>query len=94
MRKLGKLPAATVRASYELEYGSDSLEMHKDAIEPGQKVLIVDDLLATGGTARATIDLVRQLGADVVGVQFLIELVELKGRDRLTGENVHAILQY
>jgi adenine phosphoribosyltransferase len=94
VRKLGKLPAATVRASYDLEYGSDSLEMHKDAIEPGQKVLIVDDLLATGGTARATVDLVRQLGADVVGVQFLIELVDLKGRDRLTGENVHAILQY
>jgi len=83
-----------VRASYDLEYGSDSLEMHKDAIEPGQKVLIVDDLLATGGTARATIDLVRQLGADVVGVQFLIELVELNGRERLTGEKVHAILQY
>jgi len=94
VRKLGKLPAATVRASYDLEYGSDSLEMHKDAIEPGQKVLIVDDLLATGGTARATIDLVRQLGADVVGVQFLIELVELNGRERLTGEKVHAILQY
>jgi adenine phosphoribosyltransferase len=94
VRKLGKLPAATVRASYDLEYGSDSLEMHKDAIEPGQKVLIVDDLLATGGTARATVDLVRQLGADVVGVQFLIELVELKGRDRLTGETIRAILQY
>jgi adenine phosphoribosyltransferase len=94
VRKLGKLPAATVRASYDLEYGSDSLEMHKDAIEPGQKVLIVDDLLATGGTARATVDLVRQLGANVVGVQFLIELVELKGRDRLTGETIRAILQY
>jgi adenine phosphoribosyltransferase len=94
VRKLGKLPAPTIRATYNLEYGSDSLEMHRDAIERGEKVLIVDDLLATGGTARATIDLVRQLGADVVGVQFLIELIELKGRDRLTGENVRAILQY
>jgi adenine phosphoribosyltransferase len=68
--------------------------MHRDAIERGQKVLIVDDLLATGGTARATVDLVRQLGADVVGVQFLIELVDLKGRARLAGENVQAVLQY
>jgi adenine phosphoribosyltransferase len=94
VRKVGKLPSKTVRITYDLEYGSDSLEMHKDAIEPGQKVLIVDDLLATGGTARATIDLVRQLGANVVGVQFLIELVELKGRDRLAGETIRAILQY
>ncbi len=93
VRKLGKLPAPTIRATYDLEYGSDSLEMHRDAIERGQKVLIVDDLLATGGTARATVDLVRQLGADVVGIQFLIELVELKGRERLAGENVRAILQ-
>ncbi len=93
VRKLGKLPAPTIRATYDLEYGSDSLEMHRDAIERGQKVLIVDDLLATGGTARATVDLVRQLGADVVGIEFLIELVELKGRERLAGENVRAILQ-
>ena len=94
VRKLGKLPTATVRVTYDLEYGSDSLEMHKDAVEPGQRVLIVDDLLATGGTARATVDLVRQLGGEVVGVSFLIELVALKGRARLTGENVTAILQY
>jgi adenine phosphoribosyltransferase len=94
VRKLGKLPAQTVRASYDLEYGSDSLEMHRDAIEKGQKVLIVDDLLATGGTARATVDLVRQLGGDVVGVTFLIELVELNGRAKLQGENVRAVLQY
>ena len=94
VRKLGKLPAETIRASYHLEYGSDSLEMHRDAIARGQKVLIVDDLLATGGTARATVDLVRQLGADVVGIQFLIELLDLKGRERLTGENVRAVLQY
>src|SRR5919198_3880690 len=90
VRKLGKLPAQTVRASYELEYGTDSLEMHRDAIEKGQKVLIVDDLLATGGTARATVNLVRQLGGDVVGVTFLIELVELNGRAKLQGENVRA----
>jgi len=94
VRKLGKLPAETVRASYALEYGTDSLEMHRDAIEPGQKVLIVDDLLATGGTARATTDLVRQLGGYVVGVSFLIELIDLGGRSKLEGENVRAVLQY
>ena len=94
VRKLGKLPAETIRASYALEYGSDSLEMHRDAIEPGQKVLVVDDLLATGGTARATVDLVRQLGGDVVGVSFLIELADLNGRARLEGEQVRAVLQY
>ncbi|HXW04909.1 MAG TPA: adenine phosphoribosyltransferase [Vicinamibacterales bacterium] len=94
VRKLGKLPSETVRATYDLEYGSDSLEMHRDAIAPGQRVLIVDDLLATGGTARATVDLVRQLGGDVQGVAFLIELVELNGRARLGGEDVYAVLQY
>ena len=94
VRKVGKLPAATIRASYDLEYGSDSLEMHRDAIEPGQRVLIVDDLLATGGTARATVDLVRKLGGEVHGVAVLIELAELKGRDRLPGENVRAVLTY
>lgn len=94
VRKLGKLPAQTVRASYALEYGTDSLEMHRDAVESGQKVLIVDDLLATGGTARATVDLVRQLGGDVVGVSFLIELAALNGRAKLEGENVRAVLTY
>ena len=94
VRKLGKLPAQTVRASYALEYGTDSLEMHRDAIEPGQKVLIVDDLLATGGTARATVDLVRQLGGDVVGVSFLIELAALNGRAKLDGENVRTVLTF
>jgi adenine phosphoribosyltransferase len=94
VRKLGKLPSVTVRASYDLEYGSDSLEMHQDAIQPGQRVLIVDDLLATGGTARATVDLVRQVGGGVYGLTFLIELVELNGRKRLEGENVYAVLQY
>ncbi len=94
VRKVGKLPAATVRASYDLEYGIDSLEMHVDAITAGQRVLIVDDLLATGGTARATLDLVRQGGATVEGLAFLIELVDLKGRAKLEGENVRAVLQY
>jgi adenine phosphoribosyltransferase len=94
VRKVGKLPSATIRASYALEYGTDSLEMHKDAIEPGQKVLVVDDVIATGGTARATVDMVRQLGGDVHGVAFLIELVALNGRAQLAGEKVHAVLQY
>ena len=80
VRKLGKLPADRVRATYNLEYGSDSLEMHRDAVQPGQRVLIVDDLLATGGTARATVDLVKQLGGTVEGVALLIELVGLNGR--------------
>jgi adenine phosphoribosyltransferase len=94
VRKLGKLPADTVRVAYDLEYGTDSLEMHRDAIDHGQRVLIVDDLLATGGTARATVNLVRQLGGDVQGVAFLIELLELKGRSRLEGENVYTVLTY
>ena len=94
VRKVGKLPSKTIRVSYDLEYGSDSLEMHSDAVEPGQRVLIVDDLLATGGTARATVDLVRQLGGDVHGVAVLIELVGLNGRAKLEGENVRAVLQY
>jgi adenine phosphoribosyltransferase len=94
VRKVGKLPSTTVRASYDLEYGTDSLEMHSDAIEKGQKVLVVDDLLATGGTARATVDLVRQLGGHVHGVAVLIELLALNGRTKLPGENVRAVLQY
>jgi adenine phosphoribosyltransferase len=94
VRKPGKLPSRTVRAKYDLEYGSDSLEMHEDAVRKGQRVLIVDDLLATGGTARATTDLVRGLGGDVRGLAFLIELVALNGRRRLEGENVHTVLKY
>lgn len=94
VRKLGKLPSATVRASYELEYGTDSLEMHRDGVDAGQRVLIVDDLLATGGTASATVKLVKQVGGKVEGVSFLIELVELKGRSKLEGENVTTVLQY
>src|SRR5262245_55155245 len=83
VRKVGKLPSTTIRATYELEYGSDSLEMHKDAIEPGQRVLIVDDLLATGGTAKAAADLVTQLGGTVHALAFLIELIALNGRSKL-----------
>jgi adenine phosphoribosyltransferase len=94
VRKLGKLPAATIRESYDLEYGSDTLEMHRDAVEAGQRVLIVDDLLATGGTASATVRLVRQAGGQVHGVAFLIELVALNGRARLEGEQIRALLQY
>lgn len=94
VRKLGKLPHKTQRASYALEYGSDALEIHDDAVLPGQKALIVDDLLATGGTAAATVGLVRSLGADVVGIQFLIELVGLDGRSKLPGETVGVVLKY
>jgi adenine phosphoribosyltransferase len=94
VRKLGKLPAETVRASYALEYGTDSLEMHRDAITPGQRVLIVDDLLATGGTASAAVQLVKQLGGIVQGVAVLIELVGLDGRSKLEGEEVYAVLSY
>jgi len=94
VRKPGKLPSRTVRASYALEYGTDALEIHDDAIRKGQRVLIVDDLLATGGTARATTDLVKKLGGDVMGLAFLIELVGLSGRAKLAGENIHAVLKY
>lgn len=94
VRKLGKLPARSVRVTYDLEYGSDSLEMHEDAVARGQKVLVVDDLLATGGTARATIDLVRKLGGLVHGAAFLIELVELNGREKLAGEHLFVLLKY
>jgi adenine phosphoribosyltransferase len=94
VRKVGKLPHTTVRVSYALEYGTDSLEMHSDAIDNGQKVLIVDDLLATGGTARATADLVRGLGGDVHAIAVLIELAGLNGRAKLAGEHVRAVLTY
>jgi adenine phosphoribosyltransferase len=94
VRKPGKLPSVCVRATYDLEYGTDTLEMHQDAIRKGQRVLIVDDLLATGGTARATTDLVTGLGGTVHALAFLIELVALKGRERLAGHTVHSVLQY
>lgn len=94
VRKLGKLPSSSVRVTYDLEYGSDSLEMHADAITKGDRVLIVDDLLATGGTARATADLVKLLGGTVHALAFLIELTGLNGRARLEGENIFAVLRY
>jgi len=94
VRKVGKLPSKTRRATYALEYGTDSLEIHDDAVASGQRVLIVDDLLATGGTAQATLELVKGSGGTVVGLAFLIELIGLDGRSRLTGENIHAVLKY
>ena len=92
VRKPGKLPAETLRAEYSLEYGTNALEMHADAIEPGQKVLIIDDLLATGGTAKATCELVEQAGGEVIGLAFLIELTFLDGRDKLSGYNVTTLI--
>ena len=94
VRKPGKLPAATVSASYALEYGTDTLEMHRDAVEAGRRVLIVDDLLATGGTARAAVNLVRECGAEVAGVAFLIELEALNGRAQLPGEQLHTVIRF
>jgi len=93
-RKPGKLPYETVSAEYDLEYGTDKLEVHADAIKPGQNVLIHDDLLATGGTARAKIELVEKLGGKVVGVAFLIELSALKGREKLEGYDVFSLITY
>ncbi len=94
VRKSGKLPAETVEADYSLEYGKDQLAIHKDAIEPGQRVLIVDDLLATGGTVQATLNLVHRLQADVVGAAFVIELTYLKGREKLSGVDIFSLIQY
>ncbi|RLK62507.1 adenine phosphoribosyltransferase [Atopobacter sp. AH10] len=93
-RKKGKLPRETVEVSYDLEYGQASLNLHKDAIKKGQRVLICDDLLATGGTIQATIDLVESLGGIVVGTAFLIELKDLKGRDRIKGYDIFTLMEY
>jgi len=93
-RKPGKLPWKTVEATYDLEYGTDALQVHVDAIEVGARVIVLDDVLATGGTARAKIDLVNQLGGQVVGALFLIELSFLHGRDRIAGTDVHALIDY
>jgi adenine phosphoribosyltransferase len=93
-RKPGKLPWETVTAEYELEYGVDSLELHADAIARGARVLIHDDLLATGGTARAKVNLVEQLGGEVVGIAFVIELAFLNGREKLAGYDVHSLITY
>jgi len=94
VRKPGKLPAATARVEYDLEYGSNGLEVHKDAIEKGQRVLIVDDLLATGGTAQATAKLATALGAQIAGLGFVVELDFLKGRDKLKPYDVFSLLHY
>ncbi len=94
VRKLGKLPAEVISVEYALEYGSNTLEIHRDAIEPGQRVLIVDDLLATGGTVRGTIELVERLRGEVVGLAFLVELDFLKGRERLGGYRVTSVIRY
>lgn len=94
IRKPGKLPYKTRRISYDLEYSQDSLEVHEDSFKPGQKVLVVDDLLATGGTMKATIDLVRSFDTQVVGVGFLIELEFLNGRSRLDGHRVVSLIKY
>jgi adenine phosphoribosyltransferase len=94
VRKPGKLPFRTVKASYELEYGSDSLEIHEDALGRGERVLIVDDLIATGGTARAVAELVERLGGHVVAFAFLVELSFLKGREKLAGYEVLSLIRY
>ncbi len=94
VRKLGKLPAETISVEYALEYGSNTLEIHRDAIQPGQRVLIVDDLLATGGTVRGTVELVQRLEGQIVGLAFLVELGFLKGRDRLSDHTVTSVVAY
>jgi adenine phosphoribosyltransferase len=94
VRKLGKLPAETIEVEYELEYGTATLEIHSDAIEKGQRVLIVDDLLATGGTVLGTIELVRRLGGEIAGLSFMVELTALKGRDHLDEFEIHTLLSY
>jgi adenine phosphoribosyltransferase len=93
-RKPGKLPRETVEATYALEYGTDSLQVHRDAVSEGARVIVLDDVLATGGTARAKVDLVERLGGNVVGVLFVIELTFLEGRARLEGYDVHSLIQY
>ena len=94
VRKLGKLPADTIEVEYALEYGTATLEIHRDAIQPGQRVLIVDDLLATGGTVMGTIELVQRLGGEVAGLSFVVELSALHGREQLGGFEIHALLTY
>lgn len=94
VRKKGKLPAETVSYSYEKEYGTDSIEIHKDAIKPGTKVVVIDDLLATGGTVEAVKDLLVKMGAEIVAFEFLIELTDLKGRDKLNGYKVDSLVTY
>jgi adenine phosphoribosyltransferase len=94
VRKKGKLPHETISTTYELEYGTDTLEIHKDAVKPGEKVLIIDDLLATGGTVRAVIDLVEQLGGAILGIGFVIELVDLGGKDKLKEYSMYSLVKF
>lgn len=94
VRKPGKLPAKTISESYALEYGTNTLEMHEDAVKPGQQVLVIDDLLATGGSARAAVNLVERLGGEVAGVAFMIELDFLHGRDKLEGYAVQSLIHF
>jgi adenine phosphoribosyltransferase len=94
VRKLGKLPAETIEVEYDLEYGTATLEVHRDAIETGQRVLIVDDLLATGGTVLGTIELVRRLGGEIAGLSFLVELTALNGREKLSEFAIHTLITY
>ena len=94
IRKPGKLPAKSIRETYDLEYGKDALEIHEDAIGTGQRILIVDDVLATGGTAAAAVQLVRKLGGELHGLAFLIELLFLKGKQKIEKENVYSVLKY
>ncbi len=94
VRKPGKLPGTTIEESYALEYGTDRLQIHRDALQPGQRVLLIDDLLATGGTAAAGLKLIQQLGVQVVGAAFLIELAGLRGRDVLEPVSVHSVIRY
>jgi adenine phosphoribosyltransferase len=94
IRKPGKLPAKALKESYDLEYGKDAIEIHEDAIDKGQRVLLVDDVLATGGTAAAAVQLVKKLGGDLQGVAFLIELLFLNGKQKIAGEKVFSVLQY
>lgn len=93
-RKKGKLPRETATIEYGLEYGRDTLQVHKDAVKPGQKVIVVDDLLATGGTIQATFELLESLGAEVVGAAFLIELVDLKAREKISQYDIFTLMQY
>jgi len=94
VRKKGKLPWKTTSVSYELEYGTDTLEMHEDAIDAGEKILIVDDLLATGGTVRAVTELIEQKKAKVVGIAFLVELIDLGGKDKLKGYPIYSLIKF
>jgi adenine phosphoribosyltransferase len=94
VRKIGKLPARTIRREYSLEYGSNQLEMHVDAVRPGQRVLLVDDLLATGGTALAAAEMIREIGGEIAGAFFVVELTALRGRERLGGMDVMSLIEY